>query len=341
MMARSIHGGLWACALALSCGEPRGSDLFGGGTVATASAGASAGATAGGSTAEVDSATSSGAAGDGVDATGGIKFDTPAGSPTAEGGGGVGCEKIDFLFVIDNSGSMAAHQQNLISNFGPFMDTIAAQVAGTDYHVMAIDSDACATMNSFCMPSGCDDVLGAGQVRNCNVPGGVRYLTSDLDLASLKTTFQCVANVGDFGSALELPMTAMLEAIGPLNGAGECNEGFLRDDAILVVVIISDDHTGWLGEDDAKIGNPQASFDGVVQIKDKPENVVVLGLFALAEDQSCIGFGPNESVKFIEFTEMFGDRGVTGTVCSNDYNSFFQDAVALIDTACDEFVPEG
>src|SRR5690606_17824307 len=34
---------------------------------------------------------------------------------TAEGGGEPGCKKVDFLFVIDNSGSMLEEQQALIS----------------------------------------------------------------------------------------------------------------------------------------------------------------------------------------------------------------------------------
>src|SRR5690242_21671906 len=36
----------------------------------------------------------------------------------------VGCAKADFLFVIDNSGSMADEQDNLIASFPGFIDTI-------------------------------------------------------------------------------------------------------------------------------------------------------------------------------------------------------------------------
>jgi hypothetical protein len=40
--------------------------------------------------------------------------------------------------------------------------------------------------------------------------------------------------------------------------------------------------------------------------------------------------------------ELFGTRGVVGDVCSDpDHNAFFQTAVDLIGTTCDEFVPEG
>ena len=41
------------------------------------------------------------------------------------------------------------------------------------------------------------------------------------------------------------------------------------------------------------------------------------------------------------FTQSFGDHGVVGSVCVDDYNPFFAQAVGIIDTACDEFVPPG
>jgi hypothetical protein len=322
----------FAAALGTACGNGNDDHVFSTGTGADGSASTEASGT--------QSGTQSGDGdGDGDDAP---RFDTPDGDPTADDGGGDGCDKIDFLFVIDNSGSMAPHQQKLIANFPAFIDTIAAEVQGQDYHVMAIDTDECPTMAGGCVPSSCEEILGAGQVRNCPVPDDTRYLTSAMSIAEIKDGFTCAANVGDFGSATELPMSAMLEVVGPQNEAQGCNPGFLRDDAVLVMTIITDDHTGWFGEDNAKnVGSPQEWYDGLIAAKGKPENVVILGLFALLEDQSCIGFGPNESVRFIEFVEMFGDHGMIASVCEQDYNAFFQEAVGLIDTTCDEFMPEG
>ncbi len=284
-------------------------------------------------------------------ASDGVKFDTPRGAESQdEGSGGQGCDKIDFLFVIDNSGSMQVHQTNLINSFGPFIDTILSTVSGNDYRIMVLDSDACYMSGGGGWPpmdppfdcnNGCDGVLGAGQVRGCNVPGGVRYLASALDAATLKSTFQCVANVGITGSGDEMVISALVDAIGPLNEAGQCNEGFVRDDAILVVTIISDDHSGWAGNDNENGfgGTPQEWFDKVIAVKGKVENVVVLGLYALLTDQSCIDFGPQESDQFIDFTKRFGSQAFIGSVCAPNYDPFFKEAVALIDTTCENFVP--
>lgn len=58
----------------------------------------------------------------------------------------------------------------------------------------------------------------------------------------LQGAFACGARVGTAGNPSERPMNGMTEALSPaLNGPGGCNEGFLRDDAILVVTFISDD----------------------------------------------------------------------------------------------------
>jgi hypothetical protein len=51
--------------------------------------------------------------------------------------------------------------------------------------------------------------------------------------------------------------------------------------------------------------------------------------------------GGEYSPRLIDFVEAFGTRGLWGSVCEPSYGSFFDQAVALIDTACDEFEPEG
>jgi hypothetical protein len=285
-----------------------------------------------------------------------------------------GCTKIDFLFVVDNSGSMGAHQEALVDSFGPFMDTIFATVQAQDYHIMVIDSDADGDIQGACEPCTpdsfwcgdwcdakasldieCETTLGAGEVAPynneasntiCGVPDDMRYLTSDLDQATIKSLFQCMAKVGIFGSGAELPTSALAAAVGPENQASGCNAGFVRDDAVLVVTFISDDYPVPGTADNAStVGSPQEWYDAVVEAKNgKPENVVMLGIIN-TEDATCVS-GAGEPIvhptdRFVEFVGMFGARGLTANICSPDYNEFFEQAVGLIDTACDEFEPEG
>ncbi len=283
-----------------------------------------------------------------------------------------GCRKVDFLFIIDNSGSMSDEQQNLISSFPGFISTIQKELKeAQDYHIMVIDTDAyvfagceflcfanvClpALADYVCgetVPEECEDVLGAGVIhpkgmsssgQNCNFSTGARYM--DSSEPSLTDTFSCAAKVGT-GSTLdpERPMEAMVAAIAPTGMASECNTGFLREDAILVVTFITDEDDG---NSDSE-GTPEGWRASLIAAKKGDESaLVVLGLFGDndLDDGICGNLDENSnngaeaSPRLRQFVQLFGERGVRGSVCAPSYDKFFQDAVAIIDTVCDDFVP--
>jgi hypothetical protein len=319
--------------------------------------------------------------------SGGPKFDVnaatasegTAASDTMSMGGG--CEKVDFLFVIDSSGSMEDEQGNLIAAFPAFIQTIQQELQAQDYHLMVVDTDAgaagsttitcspdpqccqnnCAVFGAGavcngrpCVPSNepCDDVLAAGKNDDlngnpCNFSSGTRFVT-DAE-ANLVGAFECAGRVGIAGSGAEKTMQSMVEAVTVQNGAGQCNAGFLRDDAILVVTFITDEH-----DDDTSsesTGDPATWKSALVTAKNGDENaVVVLGLIGdldqpspvCTEDLTQTGGvdGAEASPRLRQFAESFV-YGQWGSVCSPSYDVFFEQAVGVIDTACDEFVPPG
>lgn len=212
-------------------------------------------------------------------ASSGIKLDTiidEEGMPTASSGDGdpnAGCEAIDFLFIIDNSGSMGDNQQNLINSFPGFIAKIQETIADVDsYHIMVVKTDEfwndctieCNFFPFLCQfdgvdgcadaPTVCDETLGSGvnfpigddaSNQYCDLTGGQRFITPAEPLDLLPQKFTCIASVGTDGDSSEKPMAAMTEAVGPaLNGPGSCNSGFLRDDAVLVITIITDEEDG-------------------------------------------------------------------------------------------------
>lgn len=141
--------------------------------------------------------------------------------------------------------------------------------------------------------------------------------------------FSCVASIGG-GEGVEIQMSAMQAAISnELNDPGGCNEGFLRDDAILVITVLTD-------ENDGSDGDPPDWYDAVVTAKGGNEEATVVR-------DSDVDGGLCESgaaVRMREFAELF-TYGQWGSVCQKSYGEMFVEAVSTIDTSCEGFDPEG
>lgn len=252
-----------------------------------------------------------------------------------------GCGGIDFLFVVDNSGSMAARQAQLLASFPGFISAIEASLEGlTDnYHVGVITTDdyefnerGCQSLGDLVTQTGGDDSLG--QVCTPFVEGN-RFAT---EMDDLSAAFPCMAQVGTAGAFVERPITGAIAALDPANNqGGACNDGFLRDDSILVLVIVTDDAPFIADLDDA---HPDADtsgwYDAVLAAKNgNAEAAVAIG-FVPWDDTSCI-FMELESPNMIDFVQSFGDQGVLGSICDADYGSTFAEAIATIVTACEDF----
>jgi hypothetical protein len=276
---------------------------------------------------------------------GGPKLDTlPA--DTGEGGTGESCAKVDLLFVVDNSGSMADEQAKLIANFPGFANEIQTTLADVDsYHVGVVVTDNFGLPFPDGVNNASPECRTHGALVTSNMNGncgpfaeGHRYMTEMDDLGS---AFACAANVGDQGSGYEEVAGSMLAAIGPgINAAGACNEGFIRDDALLVVVLISDEN-----DDIESMGNPADWYALLSTLKfNEPDNVVVLSL--LWDDSNGNPFGCQNATDeeygaaIAEFTQMF-TNGSIGNLCADSYQQFFSDAISVIDSACDDFTPPG
>ena len=225
--------------------------------------------------------------------------------------------KIDFLFLVDNSGSMCEEQANLTANFRQFSDFLFEQLgSAADYRIAVISTDMHAPNNeagrflrkpapptpSFnCRDengeriapdtNACQQLIDQGELptiiksgregnvgRDCaGSPNPEQCAKDDLELK-----FRCLATLGTDGHGFEKGLEAMrvsLSCAGP-NAAqfGACcvdsdDDGmldsydpgckvplndpgpeFLRPDAVLVVVFVTD-------EDDCSDGatNPAAS----------------------------------------------------------------------------------
>jgi hypothetical protein len=311
------------------------------------------------------SSSSSGAEESSVGGSGSSGMIWDMGQPVDFGNGKpVGCKgKIDFLFVIDSSGTMYEVQKRLLAAYPDFMAAIEAEFPDFDRHILVTDGDEfyqmkdcslCAdpddcdpmSMDKSCgIPlDTCDKKLGAGIVfpigvnasnRRCDLADGRRYITNaDPDPLA---AFQCIAQVGT-GGAGDLAAEAMLAALQPdLNGLGRCNEGFLRDDALLVVTIIRD--TG----DNFSAGEPDEWIDWLYWSKgDNPDAVFVLVITTDADIYPSLCF-PNEPPHATGRLRTFVDlvaHGYIGSICAPSYGPFFAEALAQIGPLCDSLIPQ-
>lgn len=268
-----------------------------------------------------------------------------------------GCQKVDLLFVIDNSGSMADEQITLVNSFPDFVSEMQTQLVNTDsYHVGVIASDNNPYNGAGCnIYGGLVNRTGGASSSNatCTPYAGGKNWMSEAD--DLQSRFACAGQVGVGGSGNEQPMYAMLQAVQKQNNdPGACNDGFIRDDALLIVIIITDE------EDDHEVdgcnqlpqsgspGEPDNWYTGLVAAKgDIESNIVVLSLVGPVNPQcpaldKCSGgiTGAEVAPRVVQFTEMF-TNGSVGQICAPSYKQFFSDAISLIDQACDNFIPPG
>jgi hypothetical protein len=150
----------------------------------------------------------------------------------------INASKVDLLFVVDNSGSMAGEQQILANSFNNFIQQFTTR--NIDFHVGVVTTDVTSDSNTayWAGPS----YSGYLQANRGNLLSkfSERYLTNtSLDLVN---KFITNVKVGTSGSGAEQGIQSALAALDNNRiGVGQFNEGFLRDDSLLAVIIVSDE----------------------------------------------------------------------------------------------------
>lgn len=157
---------------------------------------------------------------------------------------------IDLLFVIDNSGSMSEEQQSLTANFQLFINVLENIEGGLpNVHIGVVSTDVGVGPNNG--GTGCSANGDNGGLRTnpaCGVSnayiidtedgGAGRNQNYDSGANSLAETFSCMAGLGINGCGFEQPLESIKRALDRSNPA---NSGFLRENAFLAVVIVSDE----------------------------------------------------------------------------------------------------
>ncbi len=215
-------------------------------------------------------------------------------APDAPDARGAPFTDVDLLLVVDNSGTMAEEQVQLGIALPAFLNELASSGELPGLHVGVVTSDLGAGPYNIsgCDGDGDDGVLQAPA--SCGVTG--RYLSDErLDgervrnyAGGLGDAVACLAQVGTEGCGFEQHFEAMRRA---LSGERSDNVGFLRDDALLVVVVVAD-------EDDCSVRDPALFDPGNASLGHLPFRCTSEGVLCegSAPDQfgTYVGCAPNE-----------------------------------------------
>jgi hypothetical protein len=230
--------------------------------------------------------------------------------------------KVDLLFVIDNSGSMRQEQkllkqqirimvEELISPTvqGPHtplpVEDLHLGIVSTDLGVFCKDEDGNllgdnGELQNSCTASGGEVLFQAADCEGDSCPWFVHseeYPDDDQNNAPIWEDFGCVAELGTNGCGIEQPLEAARRALDPAgHGApGGPNGGFLRSDSLLAIVFVTD-------EDDCSTND-----SGIVEDSSKPELACVEQAHRLIPVQQYYNF-------FVGLRGGDGDRVVVAAI---------------------------
>lgn len=206
-------------------------------------------------------------------------------------------DNLDLLFVVDDSGSMAEEQSELIDRIPHLVQVLATGDSGLDgtidfhparsIHVGIVSSDmgtAAATgLSTSCTAIGDDGLLRAAPATCTGTQHGPVFdFEQGEDADAFASDVGCAADLGTMGCGLEQPLESMLKALTPtapqlwtipgyepptfLTGAGhggatDANAGLVRDDSVLAIILISDEND--TSQADASLYTEASPYTGV------------------------------------------------------------------------------
>ena len=260
------------------------------------------------------------------------------------------CNKMDIIFVVDNSPSMSLEQDNLADNFPMFASLLDTYVNEDgdhiDYRVAVTTTgrDIRYTTEVPGLPPLTTDEKGDdGAFRNnCNT--SKRWL-EPID-ANMSQTLSCRAKVGDDGPSDEMPLLMPKWALSERMNDGT-NTGFEREDALLAVVMLTDEDDSSTTQNNFVVRPPSDEFPidwnpaDLVQYFDATKGHRSRWASAvIAGDGNCSSdFGSAvDAVRLKEFVDEANAGGSTqavfSSICAGDLTIGLQQALDLFQEAC-------
>lgn len=245
--------------------------------------------------------------------------------------------KLDVLFVVDNSGSMSDEQSNLATNFNSFMSNFMSK--GFDYRIAVTTTDAYLTQYGTSCNVGTTGYGGSVMAPCAKFKDGVGASSQhsgifiiDNNTPNPLDVFSLNVKVGINGSADERAFQSFMNALD-YNYAP--NNTFLRPDSFLAIIIISDEDdfsrtgqsTSYGYDSYTQYDNPSNPYTiaNVISYLDtktsstptnRRYNVSTIGALAGS------GCNPGQGHLGIRYEQLtLATDGVWGDVCAPDFSS--------------------
>ena len=277
--------------------------------------------------------------------------------------------KIDILWVIDNSNSMCEEQDALTANFETFIDGLSA--INADFRLAVITTDMSSNPGVFRQRPGPigPDCSGTADPLNCDdVTGPVLssrdYLldpanpNSGLHVDELRADFRCTATVGTVSgeAGFERGLDTMRQALS-LDALETINSGFRREEAWLAIIFVTDEndcsHGGaleltqnaeceWLRDDLVPVST-FIDFVKTVEGTEGGDRILVAGIIGPDNDvrperpiepqPSCSNAERGTAFagyRYEEFITAFGDRGISADICHDSFQAALDQITRVI-----------
>lgn len=223
--------------------------------------------------------------------------------------GFVGSDRVDVLFVVDNSGSMREEQAKLVVHFESFMDELRSDKGELpDVQIGVVSTD----LGTGAGIAGCE-TSDEGNFQGAQFLSNGEFLYSNADGnnlvegSSLAATFTSMASLGTFGCGFEQPLESMRRAL-------EKDNGFVRDDAHLVVVIVTDEDDCSVTSNDLFDPSDDSIYGSLNSFRCTRYGIVCDGGAPDSEGsfEGCQSAPTNELINPQEYADFINDLKVEG-----------------------------
>jgi hypothetical protein len=259
------------------------------------------------------------------------------------------CKKMDIVFVVDNSGSMQEEQTNLAANFPMFAQLleqyqVTANGEPLDFRV-ALTTTGRDIMYQIDLGGGFgtfpQNEMGQNGVFYDTCGVNKRWL--DRSDPTMAQALACRANVGTMGPSMEMPLLMSKWALK--ERAADTNAGFVRPDALLAVVMLTDEDDSSTTDNNFTVtatGSPPTNWhpaDQVMFLDGLKGNRTRWASAVIAGDGNCSSSFGNaaDAIRLKEFVSLANGnstQAVFSSICNGDLTKGLKDALDLFQAAC-------